>query len=64
MTSLLNLKDMPFGFCTREKERWCEFAEDSDNGISVGFLRQVSFDNLSLFDLENYIVSFNDILSS
>lgn len=48
MTFHSNLKDMPFGFCTREKERWCEFAEDSNNGISVGFLRQVSSDKISL----------------
>eukprot|EP00892_Ulva_mutabilis_P001867 jgi/Ulvmu1/11681/UM008_0091.1 len=29
---------MPFAFCTREKEPWCEFAEDAVSGPSTAFL--------------------------
>lgn len=31
---------MPFGFCTREK-KWCEFAEDVENGPTTNFLKNV-----------------------
>lgn len=30
---------MPFAFCTREKQPWCEFAESVENGPSTQFLR-------------------------
>lgn len=31
---------MPFAFCTREKQPWCEFAESAVNGPSTQFLRE------------------------
>ncbi|XP_059055594.1 uncharacterized protein LOC131849521 [Achroia grisella] len=31
---------MPFAFCTREKQPWCEFAESAHNGPSYQFLRE------------------------
>lgn len=33
--------DMPFAFCTRDKDRWCELAESAETGSSIEFLRQV-----------------------
>lgn len=30
---------MPFAFCTREKQPWCEFAESVENGPSTVFLK-------------------------
>lgn len=33
---------MPFAFCTREKQPWCEFAESSENGQSTQFLRELA----------------------
>ena len=33
---------MPFAFCTREKQPWCEFAEDAYEGPSTKFLQEVS----------------------
>jgi beta-ureidopropionase len=32
---------MPFAFCTREKQPWCEFAESAENGPSTKFLSEV-----------------------
>jgi beta-ureidopropionase len=32
---------MPFAFCTREKQPWCEFAENAYNGPSTKFLQEV-----------------------
>lgn len=34
------LLDLPYFFCTREKQPWCEFAEDAETGTAVTFLRQ------------------------
>lgn len=33
---------MPFGFCTREKTVWCEFAEHAEQGASTQYLKDVS----------------------
>ncbi|KAJ2949401.1 hypothetical protein O0L34_g15315 [Tuta absoluta] len=33
---------MPFAFCTREKQPWCEFAESAENGPSIVFLKQLA----------------------
>lgn len=33
---------MPFAFCTREKQPWCEFAESSTDGPSVTFLKELA----------------------
>ncbi|XP_046465573.1 beta-ureidopropionase isoform X3 [Neodiprion pinetum] len=33
---------MPFAFCTREKQPWCEFAEDVSDGPSVMVLRKLA----------------------
>lgn len=32
---------MPFAFCTREKEPWCEFAEPAETGPTTSFLQTV-----------------------
>ena len=32
---------MPFAFCTREKQPWCEFAESAYDGPSTKFLQEV-----------------------
>ncbi|XP_032514828.2 beta-ureidopropionase-like [Danaus plexippus] len=32
--------NMPFAFCTREKQPWCEFAESAHEGPSTQFLRE------------------------
>lgn len=34
--------DMPFAFCTREKQHWCEYAESAENGPTTTFLQQVN----------------------
>lgn len=34
--------NMPFAFCTREKQPWCEFAEDVHNGPSTVFLADLA----------------------
>lgn len=33
---------MPFAFCTREKQPWCEFAESAVNGPSIAFLKELA----------------------
>jgi len=33
---------MPFAFCTREKQPWCEFAESAEDGFSTQFLRVIA----------------------
>ncbi|XP_034833487.1 beta-ureidopropionase-like [Maniola hyperantus] len=33
---------MPFIFCTREKQPWCEFAESATDGASVQFLKELA----------------------
>jgi beta-ureidopropionase len=33
---------MPFAFCTREKQPWCEFAESAYEGPSTKFLKEVT----------------------
>lgn len=33
---------MPFAFCTREKQPWCEFAEVAEDGPSTKFLAEVN----------------------
>ncbi len=33
---------MPFGFCTREKLPWCEFAESAYDGQTTKFLQQLA----------------------
>jgi len=33
---------MPFAFCTREKQPWCEFAESAENGPSTKFLQELA----------------------
>lgn len=32
---------MPFGFCTREKLPWTEYAESAIDGITIGTLKKV-----------------------
>lgn len=32
---------MPFAFCTREKSKWCEFAESAESGPTTRFLQPV-----------------------
>ncbi|XP_054717163.1 beta-ureidopropionase-like [Uloborus diversus] len=34
---------MPFAFCTREKQPWCEFAESAENGPTTVFLSELAF---------------------
>lgn len=36
--------DMPFAFCTREKQPWCEFAESAEDGPSTQFCQKVPYD--------------------
>ncbi|XP_012945296.1 beta-ureidopropionase [Aplysia californica] len=33
---------MPFAFCTREKQPWCEFAESAEDGASTKFLQELA----------------------
>lgn len=33
---------MPFAFCTREKEPWCEFAESAEDGATTKFCQQLA----------------------
>lgn len=33
---------MPFAFCTREKQPWCEFAEPVENGPTTKFVQELS----------------------
>lgn len=33
---------LPYFFCTREKQPWCEFAEEAETGAAVTFLSHVS----------------------
>lgn len=33
---------MPFAFCTREKQPWCEFAESAEEGPSTKFLQDLA----------------------
>lgn len=33
---------MPFAFCTREKQPWCEFAEDAENGPTTNLLKNLA----------------------
>lgn len=42
-----NILAMPFGFCTREKKVWCEFAELAEQGPSTQYLKDVR-SNLNL----------------
>lgn len=32
---------MPFAFCTREKQPWCEFAESAETGPTTQMLQEV-----------------------
>ena len=32
---------MPFAFCTREKQPWCDFAESATSGRTTEFLQKV-----------------------
>jgi beta-ureidopropionase len=34
--------NMPFGFCTREKSPWCEFAESAEDGPTTRFLQELA----------------------
>lgn len=34
---------MPFGFCTREKLPWCEYAESAEDGVTTRMLQKVCF---------------------
>ncbi|XP_053611591.1 beta-ureidopropionase-like [Plodia interpunctella] len=36
------LWNMPFAFCTREKQPWCEFAESAENGETTRFLSELA----------------------
>lgn len=36
------LWNMPFAFCTREKQPWCEFAESAEDGPTTRFLRELA----------------------
>lgn len=36
---------MPFAFCTREKQPWCEFAEDAEHGVTTTVLKTVIIAN-------------------
>ncbi|CAB3368962.1 Hypothetical predicted protein [Cloeon dipterum] len=33
---------MPFAFCTREKQPWCEFAEDAETGPTTQFVQKLA----------------------
>ncbi|CAL4111368.1 unnamed protein product, partial [Meganyctiphanes norvegica] len=33
---------MPFAFCTREKQPWCEFAESAENGATTQFCQELA----------------------
>jgi len=39
---------MPFAFCTREKQPWCDFAESATNGRTTKFLQEVCYPRHSL----------------
>lgn len=39
---LQELWNMPFAFCTREKQPWCEFAESAEDGPTTRFLRELA----------------------
>ena len=39
--AILPFPAMPFAFCTREKQPWCEFAESAEEGASTIFLQKV-----------------------
>lgn len=45
------MKGMPFAFCTREKNRWCEMAEDAESGCSIEFLKRVRNEPIQVFIL-------------
>lgn len=34
--------NMPFAFCTREKQTWCEYAESAENGPTTKFLSELA----------------------
>ncbi|XP_065337766.1 beta-ureidopropionase [Cloeon dipterum] len=34
--------NMPFAFCTREKQPWCEFAEDAETGPTTQFVQKLA----------------------
>jgi len=34
---------MPFAFCTREKQPWCDFAESATSGCTTEFLQKVVY---------------------
>ncbi|KAK5638220.1 hypothetical protein RI129_012515 [Pyrocoelia pectoralis] len=34
--------NMPFAFCTREKEPWCEYAESAEDGVTTKFLQTIA----------------------
>jgi len=35
---------MPFAFCTREKQPWCEFAETVEDGPTTKLIQEVPSD--------------------
>ena len=43
---------MPFAFCTREKQPWCDFAESATDGFTTKFLQEVCY-TLYLLSLYN-----------
>lgn len=37
--------NMPFAFCTREKQPWCEFAESAEEGPTTQFCQKIAREN-------------------
>lgn len=50
--NIFYVTDMPFAFCTREKNPWCEYAEDAETGPTTRFLAVVSFKFIVLFNIK------------
>ena len=40
---------MPFAFCTREKQPWCEFAESAEHGPTTKLCEEVNSVNVCIF---------------
>lgn len=50
--------DMPFAFCTREKQPWCEFAEDAETGPTTQFVQKVRISH-TLLRLFAWLIFYN-----
>ena len=48
---------MPFAFCTREKQPWCEFAECAETGPTTKLCEEVSIN-----ETKKLIYNLNSVL--